>query len=96
MPFIEGLSLKDYIQKSGKVSIEITLDSAQQICKALIAAHKKGIVHRDLKPQNIMVDKKGHVYVMDFGIAKSMEASDLSRDGVVIGTPDYMSPDPAS
>ena len=55
-------------------------------------AHRKGIVHRDLKPQNIMVDKKGNVRIMDFGIARSLKKKGLTGTGIIIGTPEYMSP----
>ena len=63
----------------------------QQICDGLAEAHSLGVVHRDLKPQNIMIDKGGNAKIMDFGIARSERGS--TGPGVMIGTPEYMSPE---
>lgn len=94
MNYIEGNSLKEVLQTTGKLTIEKSLDIAKQVCFALEAAHKKGIIHRDLKPQNIMIDKKGKAYVLDFGIARSLSwEPDAAQDGIVLGTPDFMSPE---
>jgi hypothetical protein len=76
------------------VSVPQGLVWTQEICEALGAAHEREIVHRDLKPENIMVDREGHVKVMDFGIARSIEAGE-GRPGTIIGTPRYMSPEQA-
>jgi serine/threonine protein kinase/Tfp pilus assembly protein PilF len=95
MQFIDGENLKDFIQTSKRLSIETTIDITRQICQALIAAHKKGVIHRDLKPKNIMLDKKGTAFVMDFGIAKSIDSEDTIRPGAIVGTPYYMSPEQA-
>ena len=65
----------------------------EQVCHALEAAHSEGVIHRDLKPQNIMVDGQQKVSVMDFGLARSMEVSNLTQTGALVGTPDYMSPE---
>ena len=67
----------------------------EQVCRALDAAHAEGVIHRDLKPQNIMMDKRGRVAVMDFGIAHSRELSGLTQTGALLGTPEYMSPEQA-
>lgn len=93
MNYIEGNSLKEIIQSTGKLTIEKSIDIAKQVCSALTAAHKKGIVHRDLKPQNIMIDKKGNAFVLDFGIARSIAATGETEEGIVMGTPDFMSPE---
>jgi serine/threonine protein kinase len=94
MNYINGNSLNEIIESVGQLSVPKTLDLANQICCALSAAHAKGIIHRDLKPQNIMIDKKGKLYVLDFGIARSLrQSSHTTEPGVVIGTPDIMSPE---
>jgi len=94
MNYIDGISLNDIIASIGRLNIVKSIDIFRQISNALDAAHKKKIVHRDLKPQNIMLDKKGKVYVLDFGIARSDgDTTSTTATGVVIGTPDIMSPE---
>ncbi|MFC2146155.1 protein kinase [Acidobacteriota bacterium] len=94
MNYIEGNTLMEILQSTGKLTIEKTIDIIRQVCSALIAAHNKGIIHRDLKPQNIMINKSGKAYVLDFGIARSINVeSDASEEGIVLGTPDFMSPE---
>lgn len=93
MNYIKGNSLKEIIQSTGKLTIEKSIDTARQICSALQAAHQKEIVHRDLKPQNIMLDKKGNAVVLDFGIARSVTSSGETEAGIVLGTPDFISPE---
>ncbi|MGD2085792.1 MAG: protein kinase [Candidatus Aminicenantes bacterium] len=94
MNYIQGNTLKEILQSTGKLTIEKTIDIIKQVCSALITAHNKGIIHRDLKPQNIMIDKSGNAYVLDFGIARSINVeSDAAEEGIVLGTPDFMSPE---
>jgi tetratricopeptide (TPR) repeat protein/TolB-like protein/predicted Ser/Thr protein kinase len=95
MDFIEGVSLKDVIQKRGSLPPKEAVATIRQVCLALEAAHGEGVVHRDLKPQNIMIDKDQHIVVMDFGIARSAESSGATQTGALLGTPDYMSPEQA-
>jgi eukaryotic-like serine/threonine-protein kinase len=95
MDFIEGRDLKSILREKGKFPSEEAVKVATQICRALDAAHSEGVVHRDLKPQNIMVDAKGRVTVMDFGIARSMEMPGMTQTGSLVGTPEYMSPEQA-
>ena len=95
MQFIDGHNLKELIQTARRLSVESAIQITEQICQALTAAHKKGVIHRDLKPPNIRLDKKGNAYVMDFGIARSLEAKEVTKPGEVIGTPRYMSPEQA-
>ena len=93
MEFIKGQDLGDLIQTSGQLTIKTTINMLRQICEALKTAHKKGIVHQDLKPSNIMIDSGGRLYIMDFGLARSVyRAEDFGRD-VIVGTPQYMSPE---
>jgi serine/threonine protein kinase len=94
MNYIEGNSLQEILQSTGKLTIEKSIDITKQVCSALSAAHNKGIIHRDLKPQNIMIDKKGKALVLDFGIARSLDSdSGTTQEGIVLGTPYFMSPE---
>jgi tetratricopeptide (TPR) repeat protein len=93
MDFVEGQDLKSMLREKGKLTPEEARNIIVQVCRALNAAHEESVIHRDLKPQNIMVGSDGKVTVMDFGIARSMEATGLTQTGVVIGTPEYMSPE---
>lgn len=95
MRFVEGENLKDLIREKGALGVKRTLEISSQICRGLEAAHRRGIVHRDLKPHNIMIDRRGHVYVMDFGLAKSIEGEGISLPDMVVGTPEYISPEQA-
>jgi serine/threonine protein kinase/Flp pilus assembly protein TadD len=99
MQYVEGETLTRLMTQSGALPPLRTLDLVRQIADGLHAAHVLGIVHRDLKPDNIMVstdaDGIDHVKVVDFGIAKAAEdrGPGVTRTGVVIGTPEYMSPE---
>jgi len=92
MEFVEGESLRSVLNRFGGLPVRKGIDLALQICAGLKEAHAQGIVHRDLKPENIMIDTQGNVKIMDFGIARSMEA--LTRlTGAMAGTPAYMAPE---
>ena len=93
MEFIRGESLKDMIGMMGQLSPGQALAVVKQVCEGLVEAHKLGVVHRDLKPSNIMIDRDGIARIMDFGIARSLEAKGITRTGTMIGTPEYMSPE---
>jgi serine/threonine protein kinase/Flp pilus assembly protein TadD len=95
MEYLEGQDLKKLIWQKEKLPAEETIGIAQQVCEGLIEAHRLGVVHRDLKPHNIMIDKDGQAKIMDFGIARSVEAPGMTQTGVIIGTPDYISPEQA-
>ncbi|MBN1224641.1 MAG: protein kinase [Candidatus Aminicenantes bacterium] len=93
MELVSGEDLKKTIRRMGPFTIRKTLFISKQICHGLSEAHQLGVVHRDLKPHNIMIDKEGNVRIMDFGIALSREASGITDSGVLVGTPQYMSPE---
>jgi len=95
MDYVEGRDLKSVLVEHGRLQAEEAVPIIQQVCRGLEAAHSEGVVHRDLKPQNIMVDADGRVWVMDFGLARSMETAGITRTGALMGTPDYMSPEQA-
>ena len=95
MEYVPGEDLKDTIRREEKLSTEKAIDIAKQVCEGLAEAHELGVIHRDLKPQNIMIDEKGRARIMDFGIARSEEAPGVTQTGIIIGTPDYISPEQA-
>ena len=97
--FIEGLTLRQRLE-TGAIPLKETLEICLQIAAALTAAHEAGIIHRDIKPENIMLRPDGYVKVLDFGLAKLIEASSVPDDsttqtGMIMGTPSYMSPEQA-
>ncbi len=93
MEFVPGEDLKSMVRMSGHLAVATTVSIAKQICEGLAEAHESGVVHRDLKPGNIMIDKGGTARIMDFGIARSLKAKGITGSGVMIGTPEYMSPE---
>ena len=93
MEYVPGQSLKRLIRQTGQLAVRTSISLAKQVCEGLAEAHHSGIVHRDLKPGNIMIDREGCIRIMDFGIARSVEAQGITDTGVSIGTPDYMSPE---
>src|SRR5579872_1495298 len=95
MDYVEGRDLKSLLVERGKLPVAEAIHILQQICRGLEAAHGEGVIHRDLKPQNIMLDGSGRVLVMDFGLARSLEAVGMTQTGALLGTPDYMSPEQA-
>jgi tRNA A-37 threonylcarbamoyl transferase component Bud32 len=94
MPFLEGKSLKERIQ-AGPLELKEILKLGIQIADGLGEAHKKGIIHRDIKMANIMVSDKNQIKIMDFGLAKLMEGSELTATTKIMGTVAYMSPEQA-
>jgi serine/threonine protein kinase len=95
MEFVPGEDLKSFIRRAGHLSEAKAIFIAKQISEGLAEAHRLGVLHRDLKPQNVMIDRDGNAKVMDFGIARSLHAAGVTRTGVMIGTPEYMSPEQA-
>jgi len=93
MEYMPGEDLKSFIKRSRRLDANTAVGIAGQVCEGLAEAHRRGVVHRDLKPSNIMIDKEGNARIMDFGIARSMAARGITGEGIVIGTPEYMSPE---
>jgi serine/threonine protein kinase/Tfp pilus assembly protein PilF len=95
MEYVHGEDLKSMIRMSGSLSLGMLLSVGKQVCDGLAEAHSLGVVHRDLKPQNIMIDKNGNAKIMDFGIARSVQEKGITGPAMMIGTPEYMSPEQA-
>ena len=93
MEYVPGENLKSFVKRARRLDVGTALSIAIQVCEGLAEAHSLGIVHRDLKPGNIMIDREGNARIMDFGIARSLEAKGITGKGVIIGTPEYMSPE---
>lgn len=93
--YVQGLTLKEMIKKNGQLSLKALGPIVRQIVAALKYAHKRGIVHRDLKPANILITEKGEVKLTDFGLAFVQGGESITQQGVVFGTPEYMSPEQA-
>ncbi len=92
MELLDGITLRDFVAKRGTVSVKRAMEIAAQVADALAYAHAKNVVHRDVKPENIMVLSSGDFKITDFGVAKLLDASQ-TQSGVVLGTPNYMSPE---
>jgi hypothetical protein len=99
MPCVDGPSLRQLLDNRGRMPIAKAVTIARQAGAALGYAHQQGVVHRDVKPDNILLDGGSEVRVTDFGIAKAAEAAsgaNLTTEGMVVGTPQYMSPEQAT
>ncbi|HKW41660.1 MAG TPA: serine/threonine-protein kinase [Gemmatimonadales bacterium] len=99
MRCVDGPSLRRLLEQQQRLTVRDAARIARQVADALGHAHQQGIVHRDVKPDNILLDGAGHVLVTDFGIAKAAQAasvSQLTTEGMVVGTPHYMSPEQAT
>jgi len=95
MEYVSGEDLKTVIRMTGSLAVGTVLSVGKQVADGLAEAHGLGVIHRDLKPQNIMIDKAGRAKIMDFGIARSLREKGVTGPGVMIGTPEYMSPEQA-
>ena len=93
MEYVPGEDLKNMLRMSKSMSIGSAVNIARQISEGLAEAHRLGVVHRDLKPGNIMIDREGDVRIMDFGVARTLKEKGVTGAGVIVGTPEYMSPE---
>ena len=96
MEYIDGITLKDYIETKGRLDWSETSHLVIQLLRALGHAHDRGIIHRDVKPQNIMMFEDGTIKVMDFGIAKFTYQLGITATAQTIGSVHYISPEQAS
>ncbi|PWU02000.1 MAG: hypothetical protein C5B51_21710 [Terriglobia bacterium] len=90
MEFVDGEDLASLLRRIGRLPVDKALETARKLCAGLAAAHERGVLHRDLKPANIMIDSRGQVIIMDFGLAG---LSEQVQGDVRSGTPAYMSPE---
>lgn len=95
MEYVDGFTLKQYIQKYFPIPVEEALDIMRQITAAISHAHHNGIIHRDIKPQNILIDNEGTVKITDFGIALALSATNITQTNAVLGSVHYLSPEQA-
>jgi serine/threonine protein kinase len=93
MEYVEGEDLKKFIRRAGPIGAGRAVAIARQAAEGLAEAHRMGVIHRDLKPQNIMVDRDGRARIMDFGLSRFIESEGMTGSGVMLGTPEYMSPE---
>ena len=93
MEWVDGHSLLEVLRESGALPLDRAINLLRQIADALDFAHARGVVHRDIKPSNIIVEPDDAVTLIDFGIARAMDESRLTRVGVVVGTFEYMAPE---
>ena len=93
MKYLEGRSLAEVLQERKVLPVAATITILERIADALDYAHHRHVIHRDVKPANVMLEQRGHIVVMDFGIAKEAAAGTMARSESIIGTPYYMSPE---
>ncbi len=94
--YVRGISLKELLQKAGKLPLNMAFNITEQLLRALSFVHQHQILHRDIKPGNILIDFYGQVKLADFGLAQIGEESRVTRQGTLIGTPAYMAPEQIS
>src|SRR5690606_22099289 len=95
MEYVDGMTLKEYIQHFSPIPVSEAVDIMKQIASAISHAHENDIVHRDIKPQNILINKNGQVKVTDFGIAMALSATSLTQTNSILGSVHYLSPEQA-
>ena len=95
MEYVDGLTLKEYIQQNSPIAVEEALEIMKQLTDAISHAHANGLIHRDIKPQNVLVDRYGNVKITDFGIAMALTATSLTQTNSILGSVHYLSPEQA-
>ena len=95
MELLEGQTLNKYLERPEAADVATKIDLMLQICSGLHAAHRRSIIHRDVKPGNLLVSPNGELKIVDFGIAR-LASSNMTASGLIVGTPDYMSPEQAA
>lgn len=95
MEYVDGMTLKQYIQTHSPIPVEKALDIMKQITSAVSHAHQNHIVHRDIKPHNVLIDHDGNVKITDFGIAMALTATSITQTNAVLGSVHYLSPEQA-
>ncbi|GLB59402.1 Stk1 family PASTA domain-containing Ser/Thr kinase [Cytobacillus sp. NCCP-133] len=95
MEYVDGQTLKQYIQQNSPVEIEEALEIMKQLTSAISHAHQNHIIHRDIKPHNILIDRQGNVKITDFGIAMALSATSITQTNSVLGSVHYLSPEQA-
>lgn len=95
MEYVDGQTLKQYIQKNSPIGIEEALEIMEQLTSAISHAHQNHIIHRDIKPHNILIDYEGNVKITDFGIAMALSATSITQTNSVLGSVHYLSPEQA-
>lgn len=95
MEYVNGQTLKQYIQQSTPLRVEEALDIMMQLTSAISHAHQNHIIHRDIKPHNILIDREGNVKITDFGIAMALSATSITQTNSVLGSVHYLSPEQA-
>jgi eukaryotic-like serine/threonine-protein kinase len=96
MEYVDGETLADLMQRTGPVAPDRAVDLLLQVCAGLQHAHSAELVHRDIKPQNLLVRSDGVVKIADFGIARTLQATQLTQAGTVLGTAAYLAPEQAA
>ncbi|MFB6466592.1 Stk1 family PASTA domain-containing Ser/Thr kinase [Cytobacillus sp. Hz8] len=95
MEYVDGQTLKQYIQQYAPLKVEEAIDIMKQLTSAISHAHQNHIIHRDIKPHNILIDRNGNVKITDFGIAMALSATSITQTNSVLGSVHYLSPEQA-